>query len=503
MAQEASIKSLVPSKNKEGTSLKTDSLKSLAYSSEEPVSERAIAQIGFNKRTGTLNFIRHNGEVVEVSGFLTLGQMGEGPRGDKGPRGKKGRDGRIGRDGKKGKTGCEGPIGPTGEAGNKGLDGNDGETGVTGYMGCPGPIGLRGDTGEDGDVGNMGPVGPAGPSCIVGERGIQGIKPAETVYYGENAPDSNYFLWARPSGTALPSPIVEAEPMSGQVTDVSVRLAHVTDDSYGGNAILSLTNFEGGIGPFSYKWIDTDNSMSEAGISIDGSTTSRSLKIAALRTIQPQQSYNFSGKMELIITDKGDNNKRLSIKNIRFSFSGYNSRDNEEETEPGGPVIVGGGGCVHEDTPILMWDGSTKRAKYVKVGDTLQSFTSAGMLDEDESNWKEWKTTEFKSPKIVPTTARVAYNASYTQYWKINNDVCITQDHPVLVRKNQQWGWYDVTDVKVGDFLKGTDGVIEIKSIDHIKENLNVVVLDVEPYDNYFAGHEPIVVHNTTQTVKH
>lgn len=505
MAQEASIKSFVPNANQEGTSLKANEInRSIEYSAEEPISERLIVQVGFNKKLGSLNLVRANGEIVSISGFMTQTFFGEGPRGIKGPRGRNGKNGRVGRDGKKGKTGCEGPIGPTGEQGTAGLEGEDGKIGVIGKYGCPGGIGPRGDTGIRGQVGDQGPMGPQGPSCIVGPQGPTGETPKESVYYGTSTPDSSFFLWAAPAGVAVDVPEEqETEELTASVNNQHIELAEMANDAFSGIATLVVRNLSGGVGPFTYKWEPIDGSWDEPGLVVESQTTANSIRLSMLRTIAPQDTYEYKGKMKVTITDKNSTERKV-IDNIVFSFSGFNRRvDTGPVGGGGGGVVVGGGGCLHEDTPVLMWDGTTKRAKYVRVGDSVQSYTCDGMLDESEHGWQDWKTTELKNGKVAATQIKVAFKASYSKSWTINNDVVITDKHPVFAKQGTQWQWLDASELKEGDLLMGVDREVEVGSIVFNEGPVNVVVLDAEPNDNYFAGQTPIVVHNTTQTVKY
>jgi hypothetical protein len=102
--------------------------------------------------TGILELIRSDNNIMSISGFMTPGNIGVGPRGATGPQGIPGISGRNGRDGNDGLPGCTGPKGDIGPMG---------PVGPTGPSGIPGSIGLRGDTGP------VGPTGPAGQAGAV------------------------------------------------------------------------------------------------------------------------------------------------------------------------------------------------------------------------------------------------------------------------------------------------------------------------------------------------
>lgn len=505
MAQEANINSVVPKDGSDGTTLKVNTTSGLIeYSSEEPTSELLISQVGFNKKTGELNFVRTNGELLTVTGFLTVAQLGEGPRGAKGVAGKNGKPGRIGRIGKEGKTGCEGPQGVKGIIGEAGLDGEDGELGITGLYGPVGIPGPRGAEGEPGIIGFQGPIGPTGPSCLIGPKGETGPTASGDAYYGSDIPPDNYFIWAVPyeDGVVVEAPVIEIADMKGSVSDQSANLSLVTTDSYGGSVTLVLSNFSGGVGPFKYNWQQVDGSLNSSDVSIDGSVTNKSLKITCYVVIDPGESFSYSGDVKLTITDTGNSNKKHVIDGITFRFTGSNSRTTDEEEEEGAPIVIGGGGCVHEDTPILLWSGEKVKAKHIKVGDTLQAFTCDTMLDESEPGWRDWKATQLRDVKTVPTIARVAIHTTYDKYWVINDDVKITEQHPLLIKSGDQWGWHDAESIKVGDTLFGKESEVPVESIKQINEPINVVIIDAEPYDNYFGGVSPVCIHNAVMVAK-
>jgi len=105
----------------------------------------------FDPEIGVLNLYRADSTIVQVPGFMTVHNIGVGPRGATGPRGAPGNSGRNGRDGRSGVPGCAGPkgdVGPQGPAGPRGPAGQRGERGATGPQG---PAGGEGASGYDGE----------------------------------------------------------------------------------------------------------------------------------------------------------------------------------------------------------------------------------------------------------------------------------------------------------------------------------------------------------------
>lgn len=107
----------------------------------------------FDPETGTLHLHREDGSVLQISGFMTVHNIGVGRKGATGPRGAAGVSGRNGRDGRPGIPGCMGPKGDWG------------------------PMGPAGPQGATGPQGVPGPTGPTGPSGATGPGGIDGASP--------------------------------------------------------------------------------------------------------------------------------------------------------------------------------------------------------------------------------------------------------------------------------------------------------------------------------------
>lgn len=121
----------------------------------------------FDDATGVLTLTLVNGQKVQISGFMTQGDIGTGP------------------------------AGPQGIGGTDGTDGLLGEDGAQGPQGCQGPPGTPGATGPRGAMGPQGPEGPAGPQ---GEKGDPGVDGKVDVYIQTEDPGAvgPGALWVRP-----------------------------------------------------------------------------------------------------------------------------------------------------------------------------------------------------------------------------------------------------------------------------------------------------------------
>lgn len=110
------------------------------------INNSGLQSAHFNDTSGILTLVLMNGESIEISGFMTQGDIGEGPVGPQGISGIDGTDGLLGQDGERGPTGCQGPPGTPGATGPRG------EMGPQGPEGPQGPQGDKGDPGEDGVI---------------------------------------------------------------------------------------------------------------------------------------------------------------------------------------------------------------------------------------------------------------------------------------------------------------------------------------------------------------
>ena len=138
----------------------------------------------------------------------------------------------------------------------------------------------------------------------------------------------------------------------------------------------------------------------------------------------------------------------------------------------------GGGGCIDRNTLIPMYDGSVSRARSLKIGNII-----IGYNEVTQTN--------------VPVKVVYASSNYYTSYYLINEDLKITKEHPVYILRNDVWSWIDSSEIMIGDELLGLDGkFILVESKTYLEERIDVITLNVEDVDCYFAGKEPVLVHN-------
>ncbi len=164
--------------------------------------------------------------------------------------------------------------------------------------------------------------------------------------------------------------------------------------------------------------------------------------------------------------------------------------------------------CFLPDTLIRMADGSDKKIEEIDFNDEVMSVVIPNLPDED-LGYNEWKTFEsmddMSSLEVSSATVEHIFYDYMDGYWNINNGFLkVTSEHDLYVYNKEKWQWLTpqqisdkllVYEVGISRELLTLDGeLMEIRSIEYIKDNIEVVNIDVEPLDVYFAG--GVLVHN-------
>ncbi|MBI2208484.1 DUF4215 domain-containing protein [Candidatus Woesearchaeota archaeon] len=133
----------------------------------------------------------------------------------------------------------------------------------------------------------------------------------------------------------------------------------------------------------------------------------------------------------------------------------------EQEEDSGGDGGGGGGDgfCLLENSLILMGDNRLKKIQDIKVSDVVKS------LDIYNNKLINTKVTEIIS------------NHTRDHYYSINNELFITNDHPVLILKDGTLSWVKVENLKIGDKIKSSTGFTIITEIEKIKSPATTVYL--------------------------
>ena len=170
--------------------------------------------------------------------------------------------------------------------------------------------------------------------------------------------------------------------------------------------------------------------------------------------------------------------------------------------------------CFLPETLIRMADGTDKKIEELSVGDTVLSIELEGLPDEDEgySVWKEFTMLASDDMTTMKTSEANIEKIFYDYmdgYWDINDGLIkITSEHDMWTFADHlfgpRWEWntplelsghFGTSQNKTPYYLMDVGGnKIEIESIEYVTGEVEVVNIDVEPLDIYFAG--GVLVHN-------
>ncbi len=155
--------------------------------------------------------------------------------------------------------------------------------------------------------------------------------------------------------------------------------------------------------------------------------------------------------------------------------------------------------CFTTDTLIRMADGSEKAIEDVSVGEEVMSVKIPNLPDEDlgYNVWKTWESTDDMSNlEVTGATIENMFFDYKEGYYNINNQLLkVTDEHPIWAYRNGKWTWCTAKELLVGDEVLNYKGEnIKVDSISFIGGEVEVVNIDVEPLDVYFAG--GVLVHN-------
>ena len=451
---------------------------SIGYSSTETDTALQIAQVQFDPASGKLILVRNNGSSVDVTGFLNLKSLGSNPTGPKGDKGPTGHDGRNGKDGIAGVSGCDGAVGATGEKGPTGRDGEQGPVGVTGIMGPAGPIGDIGDAGPTGPTGREGPRGDAGIGCIIGPRGPRGPAPYAYAQVSSTEPSREVFAWLFP--TYNPDAVLPTTP------HLSATLATVTaaGKRSGSTALFSADFYmpvvaAGGTGQYTYKW---------SGEQVEGvyygDLDKSALHIIVNQQVGAGQLMTFSATVKCIVHDALQPEKTPVTVTNKFTFVARNYATESMAL-----------GCIVYGTQVQTNKGDVP-VEDIVVGDMLCSWSESSWPNavQGQSLFRDWAATKLTG-YIKYSQVVAIKHSTYKEHYVING-LSITPEQPVLVNRDSVWHWIEPRDIRATDkVLSKTGKPVPIDVFDHILGEVNVVEIDVEPIDCYFAGN--VLVHNS------
>lgn len=124
--------------------------------------------------------------------------------------------------------------------------------------------------------------------------------------------------------------------------------------------------------------------------------------------------------------------------------------------------------CLLHGTDVLLPDGRSRRIETLAVGDIVAA------LDHDTGGLK---------PAVV---TRIITDHRRDEYWRINDSLLITNDHPVLAAKESGVAWRRVDDLAEGMEIQGLHGRTAIASLERVTKPAKTVYMETTA-DNFIA----------------
>ena len=151
--------------------------------------------------------------------------------------------------------------------------------------------------------------------------------------------------------------------------------------------------------------------------------------------------------------------------------------------------------CVIKGTLISIDDKDKKEIELLKAGDKLLSYSIEGIENTQEKHLLgKTKVIEFKGEFSYQLIKNIWKN-TFESYYKINNELSITDDHFVICKRENEYYWIQVENLIIGDSLFKLDNSFEeIKDIQKIEEEKTVYNIQVNSIYTFFAN--GYLVHN-------
>ena len=171
--------------------------------------------------------------------------------------------------------------------------------------------------------------------------------------------------------------------------------------------------------------------------------------------------------------------------------------------------------CFTPDTKLTLADGTQREIQDLSIGDELLSMRMPNAQTEEEHPviasdvaYADYCIVELGESELVSAKIINMFFDFAETYFLINGEIKVTGEHPFFVKvpegfylptKGQSseefWAWEYVRNLEVGQVMYDKDmNEVPIDSIVEIEEEIEIVNIDVDTNNTYFA--EGILVHN-------
>ena len=155
-----------------------------------------------------------------------------------------------------------------------------------------------------------------------------------------------------------------------------------------------------------------------------------------------------------------------------------------------------GGSCFDIATAITLSNNTTTTYGALNAGDILVSFDITELTSSDHPNIYLNQETNTITGTMTTSTIDTINYFTVNSYFLINNNIKVTAEHPLLIKRDNIWKYRRVWTINQGDYMYNINqGETEITSISEVTNTwIDVAYINVEDIDNYFVN--GILAHN-------
>ena len=150
---------------------------------------------------------------------------------------------------------------------------------------------------------------------------------------------------------------------------------------------------------------------------------------------------------------------------------------------------------IIEGTHVLLSDNTVKRVEELRIDDKLLSFNLNTFDDTQDDNLLKSQISEYKDGEFKESIIKNIWTDSLNSYYQINNTLNIGRDNIAFIKRNNNYLWCDVNQLKIVDFLLTNKNKLEkIETINKIHEE--VFVYNIQLNSNYTYFVNQYLIHN-------
>lgn len=153
--------------------------------------------------------------------------------------------------------------------------------------------------------------------------------------------------------------------------------------------------------------------------------------------------------------------------------------------------------CLLSGSKILLNNNTYKNIEDILINDKVTVFNLKSLKSTHNLRLLESKkTTQFEG-NLTESIIKNIWVNHMNKYYILNDSLKITEEHFIFVKRDVEYYWIEVQNLKLGDYLYKKNGNFEkLTSIDIINDNVEVYSIETNLYYNYFAN--DYLVHNTS-----